>query len=618
MDRNTIIGIVVIVAILVGFGIWNKPSEKELAKEQRFRDSIEIVQRQQEAREALAKQEILQNQGKLVPDGLNDSAKNALIKKEYGAFASSATGEKQYLSLENEKIKVVFSNLGGRPYTVFLKGYRTYDSLPLQLFNGDSTVFGFGLSTIGKNTSQLFFTPVTKGKEIIVKKDSASVVYRLMVDSSKYIEYTYTIHSNDYIVDLKVSFSGMESVISEEYLTLNWEQYSPQQEKGRKWEDQNTGLHYQYLDEDEHDYLSETSSEEKKEKLTGRVKWIAYKQQFFASVLIADDFFLKGSVVTSQMLETDPKHLKKFTSSIDLSYSNKPIGMSFYFGPNKYKTLKSYGIGMEKLLPLGWGIFGWVNKFVVIPIFNFLSEYIGSFGLIILLLTIIIKIVLFPLTFKSYLSTAKMRVLKPEVDEINKKYPKKEDALKKQQAVMEMYKKGGVNPLSGCIPLLIQMPILIAMFRFFPASIELRQQSFMWATDLSTYDSIMQLPFNIPMYGDHISLFTLLMAGSMVLINLQTGNNMMTAPGQPNMKFLMWLMPIMMVLWFNNYSSGLSYYYLIANLITVGQTFIIQKSVNDKKILAQIHENRKKPMKKSSFQQKLEDMARKKGMNVKR
>jgi len=611
MDRNTIIGLVVIMAILIGFGVYNKPSETDLAKQEHVRDS---VQRAELAKELAAAQvEQPSPNGSLVQGDMNDSAKKALITKEFGQFATVAEGSQEFITLENDKIKITFSSQGGRPYCVELKEYKRHDSLPLLLFNGDSTVFGFGLSTIGKNTSQLFFTPQTKERAIVVKTDSASVSYRLLIDSSRYIQYTYTLGKNDYMMKMNVSFVGMQDVISEQYLSLTWDMLSPQQEKGRDWEDQNTALHYQYLDEDEHDYLSERGADEN-EKLTGRVKWVAYKQQFFSAALISNDFFLKGSYVRSQKMETSPKYLKRFSSSLDMAYSSNPIEMRFFFGPNKYKTLKSYDLGLEKLVPLGWGIFGWVNKFAVIPIFNFLSEYFVNFGIIILLLTIVIKMVLFPLTFKSYLSTAKMRVLKPEVDEISKKFPKKEDALKKQQATMEMYKKGGVNPLSGCIPLLIQMPILIAMFRFFPASIELRQQSFLWATDLSTYDSIMTLPFNIPMYGDHISLFTLLMAGSMILINLQTGNNMMSSPGQPNMKFMMWLMPVMMLLWFNNYSSGLSYYYLLANLITVVQTFIIQKTIDDKKILAQIHENRKKTVKKSSFQQRLEDMARKRGM----
>ena len=615
MDKNTVIGLVAIMAILIGFGIYNKPSKEELQRQEHLRDSLSIVEQQKATRQALTESQSGQQNGVITSQNLSDSTKKAIAQKEYGAFASAVEGKVAYTTLENNKIKITFSNLGGRPYCVELKEYKTFDSLPLRLFNGDSTVFGFSMSSIDKNTNSMFFNAVNKETTVVVSKDKESVVYRLQVDSNKYIEYVYTLSPNDYMVKLDVHFKNMQDVLGKEYLTFRWEAFSPQQEKGRQWEDQNTSLHYQYLVDDEHNDLS-PASEEKTEKLTGKVKWVAYKQQFFSAVLIADSSFDGGSVVSTK-LPASIKHLKKFAATLDINSTPQNFGMKFYFGPNQYKILKSYKIGLEKLLPLGWGIFGWVNKYGIIPIFNFLSEYLSNFGLIILLLTIIIKIILSPLTFKSHLSTARMRVLKPEVEEIAKKYPKKEDALKKQQATMDMYKKAGVNPMSGCIPMLIQLPILFAMFRFFPASIELRQKAFLWANDLSTYDSIYHLPFTIPMYGDHISLFTLLMAGSMILINLTSSNTMVSAPGQPNMKWMMWLMPVMMLVWFNNYSSGLSYYYFIANMITVIQTWIMQRSVDDKKIMAKIHENRKKTVKKSSFQQKLEDMARQRGMKLK-
>jgi len=619
MDRNTIIGLAAIMAILIGMGIYNKPSEKEMKLQARMRDSIALVEQQNATQEALKKSENTQSNGSLTSPGISDSAKKAITQKEYGVFASAVDGKVAYSTLENNKIKLTFSNLGGRPYCVQLKEYNTYDSLPLNLFNGDSTVFGFSMSSTNKNTNSMFFTPMHKNSAIVVSKTKESVIYRLQVDSSKYIEYVYTLSPNDYMVKLDVHFKNMQDVLGKEYLTFNWEAYSPQQEKGRQWEDQNTSLHYQYLVDEEHNELS-PASDEKKEKLTGKVKWVAFKQQFFSAVMIADSSFDGGTVV-SKMTTTSTKYLKKFSASLDINSTPQNLGMSFYFGPNKYKVLKSHKIGLEKLLPLGWGIFGWVNKYGVIPIFNFLCEYMSNYGLIILILTIIIKLILSPLTFKSYLSTAKMRVLKPEVEEINKKYPKKEDALKKQQATMEMYKKAGANPLSGCVPMLIQLPILFAMFRFFPASIEIRQKSFLWATDLSSYDSIYEWTTNIPFissyYGNHVSLFTLLMAGSMILINLSSANTMVSAPGQPNMKWMMWLMPFMMLFMFNKYSSGLTFYYFLANMITVIQTWIIQKSIDDKKIMAQIHENRKKPVKKSTFQQKLEDMARQRGMKLK-
>jgi YidC/Oxa1 family membrane protein insertase len=618
MDRNTIIGLVAIMAILIGFGIYNKPSEKELKRQEHIRDSISIVEQQKASQEALKDNKYGHN-GSIGSASQNDSVRKANEKKEYGAFASAVEGKVAYSTLENNKVKITFSNLGGRPYCVQLKEYHTYDSLPLHLFSGDSTVFGFSMSSIDKNTNSMFFNAVNKNNAVVVSKTKESVVYRLQVDSSKYIEYVYTLAPNDYMMKLDVHFRNMQDVLGKEYLTFKWETYSPQQEKGRQWEDQNTSLHYQYVVDDEHNDLS-PAAEEKSEKLTGKVKWVAFKQQFFSAILIADSSFDGGTVVSNKLI-TSTKHLKKFAASLDINSTPQNVGMSFYFGPNKYKVLQSHNLGLEKLVPLGWGIFGWVNKYGIIPIFNFLCEYMSNYGLIIFILTIIIKVVLSPLTFKSYLSTAKMRVLKPEVEEISKKFPKKEDALKKQQATMEMYKKAGTNPMSGCLPMLVQLPILFAMFRFFPAAIELRQKSFLWASDLSSYDSIFEWKANIPLissfYGNHISLFTLLMAGSMILINLSSANTMVSAPGQPNMKWMMWLMPFMMLFMFNKYSSGLTYYYFLANMITVIQTWIIQRNVDDKKILAQIHENRKKPVKKSSFQQKLEDMARQRGMKLK-
>lgn len=618
MDRNTIIGLVAIMAILIGFGIYNKPSDSEIQRQEYLRDSLSIVEQQKSAQKAIAQSQSLSQNGTIASQNLSDSAKKAIAQKEYGAFASAIEGKVAFSTLENNKVKITFSNLGGRPYRVQLKEFSTYDSLPLNLFTGDSTVFGFSMASISKNTNSMFFTPINKTSAVVVSKTKESVVYRLQVDSSKYIEYVYTLAPNEYVMKLDVHFKNMQDVLGKEYLTFNWDAYSPQQEHGRDWEDQNTSLQYQYLADEEHDELS-PASEDENEKLTGKVKWVAFKQQFFSAILIADSSFDGGTVVSKKLI-TSNTHLKKFSASLDVNSTPQNLGMRFYFGPNKYKVLESYNIGLEKLLPLGWGIFGWVNKYGVIPIFNFLCEYLSNYGLIIFILTIIIKLILSPLTFKSYLSTAKMRVLKPEVEEINKKYPKKEDALKKQQATMEMYKKAGVNPMSGCVPMLIQLPILFAMFRFFPASIEIRQKSFLWANDLSSYDSIYEWTTNIPIlssyYGNHISLFTLLMAGSMILINLSSANTMVTAPGQPNMKWMMWLMPFMMLFMFNKYSSGLTFYYFLANMITVIQTWIIQKNVDDKKILAQIHENRKKPVKKSSFQQKLENMARQRGMKM--
>ncbi len=611
MDRNTIIGLVMILAILVGFSVYNRPSEQEQARQQFLQDSIALVEQQQQVEEKSHVAGQLPQSAIGNPD-LSDSAVKANISTEYGVFASGATGTKSLTTIQNDKIKVQLSNLGAKVYSVELIGYERYDSLPLMLFSGDSTVFGFGISAIGKSTNQIFFTKTTESSLIDATTSAQSISYRLCVDSARYIEYTYTLKPGEYTLKYDVQFVGLDDIMRENYVSFTWDMFSPQQEHGRKWENDNTTIHYNYF-EDEDDYLTAQSDEET-EELTGRVKWVAFKQQFFSSAFIADDYFMKGGVIKQTSLQNSTTHLKQFDCVIDVPIKDKKAGFKFYFGPNHFPTLKAHGDQLERLLPLGWGIFGWVNQYLVIPIFNWLSTFLTNYGLIILLLTIIIKLILFPLTYKSYLSTARMRVLKPEVDELNAKYSGKDQMMKRQQETMAMYRKAGVNPMGGCLPMLVQMPILFAMFKFFPASIELRHESFLWASDLSTYDSIYTLPFTIPLYGAHISLFTLLMAGSMILITQQTSANMVTAPGQPNMKVIMWMMPVMMLLWFNNYSSGLSYYYFIANMITFGQTYLIRAFVNDDAILAKIHQHKAKPVKKSGFQQRLEKMAKDRGL----
>lgn len=609
MDKNSILGLILIAGILGFFVIYNKPSEEEIAKQERVRDSIALIEKQRAAEEALA--EIKQtNQQQTVANNVEipDSIKNQQIEREFGEYSNAALGHTQLTTIENDVMKITFSNKGGKIYSVELKDYKTYDSLPLKLFDGDSTVFGIGLHEIGKSTDGLFFEPSESNSNIKVTSNSKAISYKLYKnDKNSFVEFLYTIPKDEYMIKFDVKFHNY-TANTNNYANLKWDLFMPAVEKGRKWEDENSTIHYKYW-QDEDDELNARSNDIETEKLTGRVKWVAFKQQFFSSIIIADEYFLRGGTVTTEPLVSD-KHLKKVNANLDLAFDKKEIGLSFYFGPNHFPTLKKYDMSMERLIPLGWGIFGWVNRFAVIPLFNFLSGFMSNYGLIILILTIIIKIGLFPLTYKSYLSTAKMRVLKPEVEELGKKYPKKEHAMQKQQATMALYRKAGVNPMGGCIPMIIQMPILIAMFRFFPASIELRQKSFLWAEDLSTYDSILNLPFDIPFYGAHVSLFTLLMAASMILTTMSNSSNMTTAPGQPNMKVMMWMMPVMMLFWFNSYSSGLSFYYFIANMITFIQTWLIGKTVDDAAILRQLKENKAKPKKKSKFQQRIEEMQR--------
>lgn len=609
MDRNTIIGIILIFAILIGAGYLNAPSKEEKEAMQRKSDSlarvrIEYEQKQKEAELAAIKLK-----------------SDSIVKKEQvaqlGSFASALEGVEKLITLENDLMKVKISTQGGRVYSVELKNYKTYTGQPLVLFSGRDNEFG--LQFWGNNndiqTNKLFFIP--DSKDSLLKAgdgiDSLSLTMRLKVSGNSYIDYIYTIRKDSYLLDFNLRFNEMDAIINSKLgsIDLNWSTYLPQLEKGASNENTYTILSIMYPN-NEYEEISGRGEEVKKE-ITTKVKWVAFKQQFFSSILISDDLFINTDLKSSTL--KDGIFLKKFSARIAIPFidgKNETVGLSFFFGPNHFNTLKKYNLGFEKVVPLGRNIIRWINRWVVIPVFDILDNKIASYGLIILILTILIKLVLFPLTYKSYLSSAKMRVLKPQVDEINAKYPKKEDAMKKQQTVMALYKKVGVNPMGGCIPILIQFPILVAMFRFFPASIELRQQSFLWADDLSSYDSILNLPFTIPMYGDHISLFTLLMAIMLYVTSRMNTDQMGDANAQmPGMKFMMlYLMPIMMIVWFNNYSSGLSYYYFLSNVFTLVQTLLIRRFVDDEEILAKLHENSKKPVKKSRFQAKLEEIAR--------
>ena len=423
------------------------------------------------------------------------------------------------------RLELKISPKGGRVYSARLKDYRTYDSLPLILFSGDSTVFGFNFFTADNKavrTNDLYFRPVSADRAFMATEQPESVVLRLMAGEGKYLEYKYTLAPDKYMVDFDVTFNSMEDIIAsnQNSLTFDWRMYIPQQEKGRQNEEYYTTIKYKYFQDDVAS-LKLRSQKDEKADITTKLSWVAFQDQFFSSVLITKDFFLNGSVSSTRTVAS-PKYIRYYTTELGVPFNSGPsttIGMKLYYGPNHISTLRKEGLELDKLVFLGKNIIGWINRFVIIPVFNWLEKYIASYGIIILILTIIIKIVLFPLTFKSYQSQAKMQVLKPMVEELGKKFPKKEDAMKKQQATMDLYKRAGVNPMGGCLPMLLQMPILFAMFRFFPVSIELRQEHFLWATDLSTYDSILTLPFKIPIYGDHVSLFTLLMTASTLLDN---------------------------------------------------------------------------------------------------
>jgi len=669
MNRNTIIGLVLIVAILVGWSLIFGPSKEQKLKMQREHDSLVKVENEKHVKDSLTL--VNRNATMKNPDSLKrlkhdstltDSARNTNLKDVSGYFAGSLKGSKKVVTIENEVAKFRFSNIGGKICYAQLKNYRTFDSLPLILINGDSSKFNFIFNTnyVTKkkltladpksktktrdsiitestnreiNTGLLTFVPVItdprfKGKDSISLKGSDSLKFamRLYPDSGvnpkkdKYFELLYTIYGNNNMIRIQINYSNLQDIVqsSNGAINLQWNMHLRQQEKSLKNEQMASTIYFKYFG-DEVDYLSETKNGDK--DLTTKVQWIGFKQQFFTSTLIADQGFSSAKISTVKN-DSAKREVKVCDADIviplDLT-AKQGFPMRMYFGPTRYKTLKQYDLDLERQIPLGWSspyILGWINRFAVIPVFNLLESTGMNYGIIILILTILLKIVLFPIAYKTYMSSAKMRVLKPEIDEINAKIPK-EKTMERQQATMALYKKAGVNPLAGCIPMLLQMPILIALYRFFPASIELRQQSFLWATDLSSYDSIYNLGFTIPMYGDHISLFTLLMTVS-TIIYTKVNNQLMGSQQQmPGMKVMMYLMPVMFLGFFNNFAAGLSYYYFLANMITFLQMWIIRKTVNEEAIHKQIQENRKKPdaKKKSGFQKRLEEMAKQRGYN---
>ncbi|PCH68024.1 MAG: membrane protein insertase YidC [Bacteroidales bacterium] len=616
MDRNSIYGLLIIGAILIGYTYLTKPSEEQL-KAIDTRDSIARVDRLHNEVVEAARLEGLKAQYAEVKEDA------VAMKEAYGAFAGAVNQKEEFITLENELVKLTLNTKGGRISNVQLKEFQTHDSLPLLLWAEKNSKFGLTFYADNKpiNTQDLFFVDVNGVASVDATTSEKGVSMRMMLGDDQYVEYKYTLAPDSYMVDFTVNLVGMQNVISRNsnFVTFNWQTDIPSQEKGRKFENQYTGLYYKFF-EDAVDYLSVSGDDE--EELSTKVKWIGFKQQFFSSVLIADDAF-KGVKLKSVNMDEKSPILKNFSAEISLPYQGSQLeshDMKFYFGPNKFNTLREYGkdldghdIEMHKLIDLGWMIFGWVNRYFVIPIFNFLEGFISNYGIIILILTIIIKLILAPLTYKSYMSTAKMKVLKPQIDAINEKIPK-DKAMERQKATMALYKKAGVNPMGGCLPMLVQFPFLIALFRFFPASFELRQQSFLWATDLSSYDSILTLPWNIPWYGDHISLFCLLMAGTNLVYTRMNGQMTQSSSQMPGMQTMMYLMPVMFLVWFNNYASGLSYYYFIATLFTIIQTIAIRKfMVDDDKVLAMLEANKKKPVKKSKFQARLEAAAKQRG-----
>lgn len=605
MDRNSFIGILLIGLIVILFSLYNQPDKKNTESNNPVTNTVNEKKLTSKIDELSSS--IQENKEEITPD----TNTNQLTVNE-SPFLQN-TNEEKFITIENELIKLTFSNKGGRIYRSELKGFKTYNGNPVVLFDGKENKFEYQFIADNKtiNTHNLFFSDSI----IYHNNGSKSISLRAYIDRYRYIEQLYSLKSDGYVVDYQLNFVGLNNIISANtnYINLNWKAYLLNQEKSLENERNATTAYYKYLNEDP-DYLSERSAKEE-EKLTTSIKWVSFKQQFFNTTLIAQNAFEEGLV--EYETGTNADYIKQLHAEFVLPYNhaaNYQFPMQFYMGPNQYNTLKDLNIALDKIVPLGWGIFRWVNKFFIIPVFDFLNSFISNYGVIILIMTILIKLILSPFTYKSYISSAKMKVLQPELAVFKEKYGNDPQRLNAEQ--LKLYRSAGVNPLGGCLPMLLQMPILIAMYSFFPSSIELRQESFLWADDLSTYDSILDLPFNLPFYGDHVSLFTLLMTVT-TFLSMQANSQM--TQGNPQMKIMQYIMPIMFLPIFNGLSAGLTYYYFLANVITFLQQYVIKKFIVDENVIHnKIQENKKKPKKKSSWQKRLEDYARKQQAQRKR
>lgn len=611
MNKNTIIGITLIGLLLIGFSVYNSKIAREQQEIQRVRDSVAAANALEYAERAAAQ----------APDSLSEAVASTDGGKVQGYASTYANpyleqaynaGE-EFFFLENDKLKIKYTTKGGQASTVLVKDYYTSDSSALYLMKEDYSTFGLQLYTDQYiNTGDFTY-------ETVVSNDS-TLVMRLYFSDTAYIEHCYSLPAGSYLVDFDVHMVNMDRHIprNASQFEIAWNMDVPRLEKGYKNEQNYSTVDYKYPGDvkkvENLGLMRGSRSGGQHEDVTTRIEWFAFQQQYFSAILRADDNFESGNLSLKFYPETDPeRRLMACSASTLVQYdagADVTVPFEFYFGPNLFRTLKSYDYGFEKIVPLGGWLVRWINRGIIIPVFDLFGRFISNYGIIILLLTVLIKLIISPLTLKSYMSSAKINILRPELDKINAKYPRQEDALKKQQETMDLYRKAGVNMFGGCLPMLLQFPVLFAMFRFFPASFELRQKGFLWAHDLSTYDSILDLGFNIPLYGDHVSLFAILCAVSMYFSARMTQGN--TSDNNPQMKSMrnmtLYFMPIFMLFICNNLSSGLTYYYLLSNLIMMLQTWVIRRFfVDEKKIMARVQAASAKGAKpKSKFQQRLE------------
>ena len=625
MDKNTWIGFALIAAIVIGFSFINRPSQEELAERKRVQDSIALVQAQ-ELEAKLISEEIAQELAaeKAAQAGTQTADELAQqVAAVYGPFAPAAQGQEGLIVLENSKVRISIDRRGGRIAKAELKEYKAYgDSInPLCLFQNDESSLNFTLVTSSNRilaTQNLYFTQAGQTTDA---EGNTTLTMRLNTNIEDcYLDFVYTLPADDYMVSMSIQPHNMQLALAQNMssLEMQWNQSIPQQEKGRKFEEKYAQLQYMFIGGDV-DKLSEMKSDRANE--SARLKWIAYKDQFFSTVMIAEDAF-ESTTMESTPLSPHSRYIKEYKTTTSLSWDitgKEYTNLKYYFGPNHYNTLKAYDkdvtsveqLHLNELVPLGWKIVAWINKIIVIPMFDLFTSWGLHIGIVILLMTFVIKLILLPFVFASNKSTAKMRVLKPQLDEINAKYPP-EKMQERQQATMALYQKAGVSPMSGCLPMLFQFPVLMAMFWFLPTAIELRGQSLFWADDLSTYDAIITWNTPIPLFGTHLSLFCLIMTVVNIVYTHITMQQQSGGQEMKMMRWMMYLMPLMFLFFFNDYAAGLSYYYFVSLLFTIIQTMIFRWAVDDKKVLAEMEANAKKKgtQKKSGFAARLEAMQR--------
>ncbi|MCQ2333239.1 MAG: membrane protein insertase YidC [Paludibacteraceae bacterium] len=615
MDKNTWIGFLLIAAIIVGFSMLNRPSEEELAERQRINDSIRVAQQLEQEAQLLSEQ-LTQEYEAETANTLDSAVMRQHVIDVYGSFAPVAQGDNRSVLLENNKVRLYIDTKGGIIARAELKGYHSYGDTvnDLCLFRADDCEQAFTLITANNrilSTKNLYFEPIQPNEQ--------NLIMRLKTDvEDSYLDFVYTLHADDYMVSFSIQPHNMQTVLAQNVnsLEMQWMQRIPQQERGRKFEERYAVLQYMLFGGDQ-ERMSEAKHDQQRE--SSRVRWIGYKDQFFSSVMISADGFT-SSVFESTPLDPITRYIKEYktTTTIPFDVSGKThTDFTYFFGPNNYNLLKAYDqeleggdkLHLQELVLQGWRVIIWINQIFSFPVFDWLMKTGLHIGLVILLMTLIIKLIILPFVFASYKSSAKMRVLKPQLDEINAKYPP-EKMQERQQATMALYQRAGANPMSGCLPMLFQMPILMAMFWFFPTAIELRGQSFLWADDLSAYDAILTWGHDIPLFGNHLSLFCLLMTAVNIIYTHITMQQQATDPNMKVMKYMMYLMPIMFLFIFNDYAAGLSYYYFLSLLMTIVQTMIFRLSIDDKKLLAQMEANAKKKgaQKKSGLMARLEKM----------